>query len=219
MAVLEADKCKNTAFLYGSETIVGRQIIRDLKKSGWNVIEKEIKNNSKESFDQQVSVLLKEHIKIDLLVLGYDEEITAVDIWNSQEEWDQAVEKYEQNINRNLILIHRLLPLMDAGDGKRICYVNSIASSNNLCRDTKHYLNHMIGAARNMQAAILKNRLQPEGYTFRIFGYEEGERKHQDSFCVVDYFLKDRSIDPGSNQHSDEFRLVMRDSEGREVPW
>jgi hypothetical protein len=77
----------------------------------------------------------------------------------------------------------------------------------------------MIGAARNMQAVILKNRLQPEGYTFRIYCARKDGSKEGIGNYAADYLISDRSLELGNSIHSDEYRLVMRDEEGRELPW
>ncbi|MDF2538319.1 MAG: family NAD(P)-dependent oxidoreductase [Herbinix sp.] len=155
---------------------------------------------------------------LDLLILGNDDELPSIHILENEAAWNKAVEKYEQIINKELLVIHHMLPLLDAGSMKRICYVNTADASINRCYDTKRHLSHIIGAARNMQATILMNRLQPEGYTFRIYACREEKRELAGCYAA-EYFIEDRSLEPDNLKHSDECRLIMRDEEGREIPW
>jgi len=210
---------KRAAYVFGSEATVCKQIIRELKEKDWYVYEENLKDCSKDKIAKSVAKIQSIQPYLDMVVLGNDEELFNLDFMQKESNWNKAVEKYDQNINMNLTVIHFLLPLLDAGDMKRICYVNTRASSNNLCNDSKDYLDHIIGAARNMQAVMLKNRLQSEGYTFRIYSYDKDRQGKVSGSFAIDYFLQDRSVDPGSSQHSDEKRLVMRDEEGRELPW
>jgi hypothetical protein len=230
MAILTdaRDERKRAAYLFGSEATVSNQIAKELREKDWIVYEMNRTNCTESAIIKSAEEIRCSLSYLDMLILGYDEELSAIDLLKDPENFQKAGEKYEQSINLNLMVVHYLLPFLDAGNGKRICYVNTGDSSNNLCRDYGNYLSHIVGAALNMQAVILKNRLQPEGYTFRIYCLQEGnENNHQVGLkdCenagkyAVHYFTQDRSYDPNSEVHSDEKRLVMRNEEGREVPW
>lgn len=123
-------------------------------------------------------------------------------------------EGYERYLNGTLQLVSTLLPRMDQGQEKRICFLTKESSSNNGSYEEELDMGDVLRSARNMAAVILKNRLEKEGYTFRICCVEE------ESQCAygVRYLLENRNRDD-CYIHADEHRLVMRNCREREIPW
>ena len=60
-------------------------------------------------------------------------------------------------------------PLLEAGQGRRICCVTTVQSSNNAARDCADYPAHVSKAPLNMAMNQLFNGLRPKGYTFRMY--------------------------------------------------
>lgn len=146
---------------------------------------------------------------LDILVLG-EPELAAKDMGNAEE----IHRNFDSCINGAMCLISELLPYLDRGNRKRICFLTRCSASSNESREIQLYPENMIRASRNMLAVILKNRLEKEGYTFRICCMESVEESQN----AVWYFLEDRSRDL-CPAHEDERRLVMRDCCEREIPW
>ena len=67
-------------------------------------------------------------------------------------------------------------------------------------------------AACNMMVKLLFNELNPKGYTFRVFA-------GSDMRYAAEYILRDRSLDPGSDAHSDEKKLRMRTDKAQDLAW
>lgn len=163
---------------------------------------------------EEVSGLLAEAGGLELLVLGDEAFLEKAD----GGEFDRAEECYGQFAVRPLEVIRAALPCLGRGELKRIAYLTPVQASNNGCRTADRPGMRMAGAARNMQAEILWNRLSPEGYTMRIFGYEPDREPEAMAEAAKVYFTENRSADENPH-HADENRLVMRDWQGREVPW
>ncbi|MDD2971358.1 MAG: hypothetical protein PHE02_04410 [Lachnospiraceae bacterium] len=164
----------------------------------------------------------KELPYIDFLILG-DDGMTDTDgkitpgktdgaALTDRNESLRAAAYYDRHVINAMSVITMLLPWMDRGRRKRICSLTNVRASNNLCYSTDRYGERMARAARNMMMHMLQNELAEEGYTFRIF-CDNGTGKNAGS-----YFMRDRSID-SCPSHMDENRLVMRDNQGREIPW
>ncbi|MDR2102708.1 MAG: hypothetical protein LBP42_01245 [Treponema sp.] len=114
--------------------------------------------------------------------------------------------------------VSRVLPRMDPGAGKRLCFINRLSSSVNLAGVIEGGFERIISAACNMAVKTLFNRLRPAGYTFRLYGVENFENKDECSY-IADYFIRNRSLEAESPIHSDENRLVIRSRLEIEYPW
>lgn len=137
----------------------------------------------------------------------------------SGSDWDRTEKLYRAWVIGFLQALQKAVPYLERGALKRICYLNPACGSINACRDKADYGPHMCAAAINMQINLLHNRLRPLGYTFRLFGIREDDDSERQAAAAYWYFLGNRSIDPDSAKHEDENRLVMRDAEGREIPF
>jgi len=132
-------------------------------------------------------------------------------------EYDALLEAYEDTAIKLLEELSKNLPLLENGIKKRLCFITKLHSSINSTNDSNHW-ERIVSASCNMAVKTIFNRLNPLGYTFRIFAVENYSKLEEASY-VVDYFLQDRSFEEESHQHSDEKRLVIRDKHEREYPW
>lgn len=169
---------------------------------------------------EEITELLLPEEKLDMLVLGriMPPGEDGSDI-ASGPDWRRAELLYEKNAAELLCAVQKAFPCLEQGSLKRICYLGAVCGSINACRGTTDYGLHMSACAVNMQINILYNRLRPLGYTFRLFGLrEEGDVKEQ-ACAACWYFMENRSVDHENEKHTDENRLVMRDMDGREIPF
>lgn len=111
------------------------------------------------------------------------------------------------------------LPPLEAGQGRRICCVTTVQSSNNAARDCADYPAHVSKAPLNMAMNQLFNGLRPKGYTFRMYCKDPAAAPERAGEYAVEYFTRNRSNEPESYKHSDENRLVLRDWMNIEIPW
>lgn len=177
----------------------------------------------------QIPALLEKENGLDMLIIGQSyqnrsdspENIAASDNLKITDGLDYPVmEKvYDANVVQPLQAIQRAVPYMEKSSVKRICYINITGGSNNCCYDDSHYAAHMAAAAVNMQINLLFNRLRQKGYTFRLYGMDNAHRPQIQAKAAQWYFMSSRSVDSESEKHTDENRLVMRDFNGREIPW
>lgn len=120
-------------------------------------------------------------------------------------------------------VVEALMPLLDAGIGKRLCFVSSEAGSITMAERTSWYSYCMSKAALNMAVKIMFNDLRPDGYTFRLYHpgwmrtYMGGSKNteadmepEEAAAHALPIFLNDRA---------DEDRLVMLDYRGVEWPF
>lgn len=110
-------------------------------------------------------------------------------------------------------------PLLEAGQGRRICCVTTVQSSNNAARDCADYPAHVSKAPLNMAMNQLFNGLRPKGYTFRMYCKDPAAAPERAGEYAVEYFTRNRSNEPESYKHSDENRLVLRGWMNIEIPW
>jgi hypothetical protein len=114
--------------------------------------------------------------------------------------------------------VSRVLPLMEQGPGKRLCFITPLSSCINFAGSLEGGFERIISASCNMAIKTLFNRLRPAGYTFRLYGAENLENSGECSY-MADYFIRNRSFEEESPVHSDENRLVIRGRLEIEYPW
>ena len=128
--------------------------------------------------EQDMETLLEkigqEEGKIDLLVLGIDEQIPQDGAIGEKHDCERLLEILGQQINRAQEAIEVALPLLRKGDLKRIGMLTKKDSSIGRCREDSNYGRHMAWAGLNMLGKLYFNRLRPEGFTFRWYCTEEG---------------------------------------------
>ncbi len=131
-------------------------------------------------------------------------------------DYDGLLKAYDEYALQLLRTTEEYLPFMSKGK-KRICFITTTHSSINATTDHTHW-ERIVAASCNMAIKTLFNRLNPMGFTFRVFCLEDFKDLSNASYAV-DYILQDRSMEEESHQHSDEKRIVMRDKFQRELPW
>lgn len=135
---------------------------------------------------------------------------------------------YNVNSLGPLRVVNAFLPLMNASDMKRICFVSSEAGSIERATRTSWYGYCMSKAALNMGVKLMFNRLRPDGYTIRLYhpgwmrtymGGVKSETGDMEADVAAQpalaYFLKESTVE----EPIDEDRLVMVDWQGKEWPW
>ena len=122
-----------------------------------------------------------------------------------------------------MYLAEKLLPLLDKGKMKRLCFVSSEVSCIVLMkhRGDGPYPYPMSKASLNMGVRILHNQLYPQGYTFRLFHPGWMKRRMQDgSLSEKERYDPDYIGDIAAKYFEtplrDEHRLVMVDYSGYE---
>jgi hypothetical protein len=132
--------------------------------------------------------------------------------------YDDLLKAYQASALRLLETVSNVLPRLEKGQGRRLCFVTGLSSSVNLAGEIEGGPERIISAACNMAIKTLFNRLRPEGYTFRVYGVKNFD---DDRECpaIADYCVRNRSLEEESPVHSDENRLVMRDKYEKEYPW
>lgn len=132
-------------------------------------------------------------------------------------DYDGLLAAYDNTALQLLKEVSAKLPLLEKGNKKRLCFITKLNSSINQTKDTNHW-ERIVSAACNMAIHTIFNRLNPQGYTFRLIAVEDFNCR-EDASYAAEYFLRDRSLEENSPKHSDEKRLVMRDKFEREIPW
>jgi NAD(P)-dependent dehydrogenase (short-subunit alcohol dehydrogenase family) len=159
--------------------------------------------------------------RIDIYIDVSDERDTA-DNFTIRNGPDEAVIRkvYEANVLKSMEMLEKYLPLLDEGNGKRICYLTSAEASINETRDTDGYAYKMSKAALHMFLHMVANRLTPGGYTYRVYDpmHEEVEPKAS-AEGAFNYFTRRRGTENDDPERDDENRLVFRNALGREHAW
>ncbi|HEX8465438.1 MAG TPA: SDR family NAD(P)-dependent oxidoreductase [Abditibacterium sp.] len=137
--------------------------------------------------------------------------------------YDEMLRLYNVNTLGALRVVEAFLPLLDAGEMKRLCFVSSEAGSLTRAHRGSWFGYCQSKAALNMAARLLFNDLRPQGFSFRLYhpgsirSYMHGAKNQsadlepeEAAIPALNYFL---------NLLDDEDRLVMRDERGQEWPW
>jgi NAD(P)-dependent dehydrogenase (short-subunit alcohol dehydrogenase family) len=125
-----------------------------------------------------------------------------------------------------VLLVEKLLPLLDRGKMKRLCFVSSEVSCVVLMkhRGDCPYPYPMSKASLNTGVRILHNQLYSQGYTFRLFHPGWMKRRMRDgSLSERERYDPDYIGDIAAKYFEtplrDEHRLVMVDYSGYEWPY
>ena len=159
--------------------------------------------------------------KIDIYIDVSDEK-NAADTFSIRDGLDETVIKkvYKANVIKPMRTLEKYLPLLDAGDGKRLCFLTSAEASINETRDISGYAYKLSKAAMHNFFQMVSNRLTPNGYTFRVFDpmHKETDAKAS-AEAAFNYFTRRRGTENDDIKRDDENRLVFRDALGREHTW
>jgi NAD(P)-dependent dehydrogenase (short-subunit alcohol dehydrogenase family) len=238
-----------TAFITGADRGLGQAVSAQLLRSGWRVfagqylpgwhelgdlLEKypdllkivPLDVSSIESVRKAAEMTGQHTDNLDLLInnAGVTSPTMHRDIREPQD-YAEMLRLFEVNALGPLRVVEALLPLLDQGEMKRLCFVSSEAGS-----ITRNYRKSWFGynmskAALNMAVSIFFNRLREEGFTFRVYhpgwirSYMGGTKNleadlepEEAAAYALDYFLNDLPLE-------EEDHLVMRDYQGNEWPW
>ncbi len=156
----------------------------------------------------------------DMLVLNLDRSDHAdhASILD-QLDFEEMLRDYRYNAVGPAAVLYAFRPLLDRGDGKRVCVITTAEGSNNACRETGGFGRRMSRAALNMAMNLEFNGLRPLGYTMRMYCRDLQASGSEAGAFAAEYFLRNRSNEAESWKHSDENRLVLRDAYARELPW
>jgi len=146
----------------------------------------------------------------------YESPMDLESVWNS----------FRVNALGPIQLVESLLPLLDRGKMKRLCFVSSEVSCITLMkhRCDSSYPYPMSKASLNMGVRLLHNQLYSQGYTFRLFHPGWMKRRMQDG-SLSEGALYDPDFIGGIGAKyfqtplRDEHRLVMVDYSGYEWPF
>lgn len=159
---------------------------------------------------------------VDLLVLSMPEqdldarEIQSGQIGTEKQNYQEMADIIFRNTQPLLAFAEKVIPYMKGSTMKRIAYLTDKSFSVRESTACDGFGIHMAGAANHMMMKVLHNTYRPQGYTFRCFAWRPGNP----GIPAWYYFLQNQSyiaIDPPC--HSDENRLVLRDSMLRELSW
>ena len=127
---------------------------------------------------------------------------------------------YEENVLRPMAALEAFIGLLDAGAGKRLCFIASADASINESRCTYGYGYALGKAAMSNFYQMISNKLSPSGYTFRVFDPLRRELAPEAAAeSAFNYFTRRRGTEGENPLRDDETRLVFRDAYAREHAW
>jgi NAD(P)-dependent dehydrogenase (short-subunit alcohol dehydrogenase family) len=127
---------------------------------------------------------------------------------------------FRQNVLASMALLEAFLPLLDAGEGKRLFYITRAEASINETRRVDHYAYNMSKAALHQFIQMTRNKLAPLGYTFRVFDPLEREVPPEAAAeSAYNYVTRRRGTENHDPLRDDEDNLAFRDAQGRQHPW
>ena len=182
-----------------------------------------------EDFSQARAFIEKDSGKIDLYIDASDERSPA-DNFTMREGLDEKVIRslYETNVLWPMAALEAFLPLLDAGEGKRLCFLTSAEASVNEACGMDGYAYKLSKAAMHNFFQMISNKLTPSGYTLRVYDPMQtrpqkvtGAKITPESAAegAFNYFVRRRGTERQNPLRDDETRLVFRDALGREHTW
>ncbi|MCL2058158.1 MAG: hypothetical protein FWH01_03735 [Oscillospiraceae bacterium] len=159
--------------------------------------------------------------KIDIYVELSDER-SVDDTFNVRSGLDEGLIRslYEKNVLRPLATLEAFINLLDAGAGKRLCFIASAHASINESRDVEGYGYALGKAAMSNFYQMISNKLTPSGYTYRVYDPMQGEISPEAAAeGAFIYFTRRRGTEGANPLRDDEARLVFRDAYAREHAW
>lgn len=154
--------------------------------------------------------------------------ITAASMYapiGESQNYDDMLRIYNVNTLGALRVVEALLPLLELGTARRLCFVSSEAGSIARSHRTSWFGYCMSKSALNMAVSILHNDLHPKGYTFRLYhpgwvrSYMSGQKNTQGDLEPDDAAVPALAYFLNGNGAVDEGSLALRDYEGKLWPW
>jgi len=129
-------------------------------------------------------------------------------------------ELYEENVIRPMAMLEAFIPFLEAGDGKRLCYLTSAQASINETHATDGYGYKMAKAGLHNFLQITRNALAPKGYTIRAYDpMPQDVPAELAAEAAFNYFTRRRGMERDDQMRDDEGNLVFRDAYGRQHAW
>jgi NAD(P)-dependent dehydrogenase (short-subunit alcohol dehydrogenase family) len=175
----------------------------------------------REGFNVYITGINEPDGKVDIYIDVSDERDKA-DSFTIRDGLNEDVigKVYEANVLGSMEMLEKYLPLLDAGDGKRICFLTTAEASINGTRGTNGYAYKLSKAALHMFLQMVANRLTPNGYTYRVYDPMNGDVGPEAAAeGAYNYFTRRRGTEHEDPLRDDENRLVFRDALGREHAW
>jgi len=170
---------------------------------------------------EAAAALKKESGHIDIYIDVSDERSSSDNFTVRDGLNDKVIrELYDANVIRPMALLETFLPLLELGEGKRLCFLTSAQASINETRETEGYGYKMAKAALHNFLQITRNVLAPKGFTIRAFDPSQNEIPAEAAAqAALNYFVRRRGIERGDERRDDEGNLVFRDAFGRQHAW
>ena len=170
----------------------------------------------------EAATALKEKTgKLDFLLDTTDVR-SPKDTFTARDGIDGAVieQVYRQNVLASMALLEVFLPLLDQGEGKRLFYLTSAEASIIKTRRIDHFAYNMSKAALHQFIQMTRNKLAPNGYTFRVFDPMDREVSPEAAAeSAYNYITRRRGTENHDPLRDDEDNLVFRDAQGRQHSW
>jgi len=149
------------------------------------------------------------------------------DTFSARDGIDGAIveQVFRHNVLRSMSILEAFLPLLDKGAGKRLFYLTRAGASINETRDTNHFGYNMSKAALHQFIQMTRNKLAPQGYTFRVFdpldhvASLEAVAPEAAAESAYHYITRRRGIENNDPNRDDEDNIVFRDAQGRQHAW
>jgi NAD(P)-dependent dehydrogenase (short-subunit alcohol dehydrogenase family) len=170
---------------------------------------------------EAVDILRKDKGLIDLYIDVSDERNEA-DNFNVRDGINDKVmyDLYDANVTKPMAMLEAFLPLLEAGEVKRICYLTSAQASINETSGTDGYGYKMAKAGLHNFLQITRNVLAPKNFTIRVYDPMSGEVSAQlAAEAAFNYFTRGRGVERGDALRDDENNLVFRDAYGKQHSW
>jgi NAD(P)-dependent dehydrogenase (short-subunit alcohol dehydrogenase family) len=156
------------------------------------------------------------------IYIDVSDERSVNDNFNIQNSINEKVmrELYDINVTLPMAMLEVFLPLLEAGNGKRLCYLTSTEASINETKETCGYGYKMAKAGLHNFLQITRNALAPKGYSLRVFDpMMQNVSTKQAAEAAFNYFTRGRGVERGDPYRDDENNLVFRDAYGRQHSW
>jgi len=173
------------------------------------------------------AILQKVTDRIDIYIDLSDEQ-SADDNFNVRSGLNDQVMRnlYDTNVIKPMSMLENFFPFLEAGEGKRLCYLTSAQASINETNDTDGYAYKMAKAGLHNFLQITRNVLAPKGYSIRVFdpclsasGNNSNSKSEMAAEAAFNYFTRKRGVERGDTMRDDETNLVFRDMYGRQHSW
>ena len=179
------------------------------------------KGSLSENLTEARAELLGKTDKIDIYIDTADARDSG-DAFTIKDGLDESVIRklYEKNVLRPMRAMETFLPLLDAGKGRRVCFLTSAEASVNETEAVSGFGYNLSKAAMHNFFQMVSNKLTPFGYTMRVYDPRINKASPRDSAeGAFSYFTRRRGTEGFNPLRDDETRLVFRDAFGREHAW